>query len=132
MNFLSILATVLLLAPPLVIAGFWRASVRHRLPLRPGHLPDSEAIVMARVGGILCALLPIVQMVASLIRHRTGEPGMYLWFLVPFLGVVLALFALSLLLAHARGYERTVSSSMVLVSVCTLLLLTLLGAPGTS
>ncbi len=132
MTMLSILATVLLLAPPAVIAGFWRASVRRRSRLKPGQLPDSEAVVLARVGGILCSVLPPVQMLASFIRYRTGEPGMYLWFLLPCFGLLIALFALAALLSYARGYERAVSSGMVLLSVCTLLLVTLLGVPGSS
>ena len=58
-----------------------------------------------------------------------GDLGLYLWFLLPGLGVLLALVVLSGLLAHARGYERPVSSGMLLLSVGMLLLFMFLGSP---
>lgn len=129
MDLLSILLTLLLVAPPIVIAAFWRAS-RHRVIRRRGELPDAEALILARVGGVLCALLPLLQMGASLIRYKTGEPGLYLWYLLPGFSVLLAVAVLAGFLAHARGTERKVSSSMVLLSVCMVLLITFTGGPG--
>ena len=120
--------TVLLLAPPVVIAAFWRASVR-RTSRRRGELPDSETIVFVRLGGVLCAALPIVELGVCIVRYRMGDLGLYLWFLLPGVGVLLALFVLSGLLAHARGYERPVSSGMLLLSVGMLLLFMFLGNP---
>lgn len=123
MIFLHLLLTICLLAPALVIAAFWRASVRGRA-LQPGKLPDAEALILARVGGVLCGLLPILQLLASILRYKTGEPGLYLWYLVPTCGITLAVLALAGFLAHARGTERKVSSGMVLLAVSTLLLIT--------
>ncbi len=125
---MALLLTVLLLAPPVVIGAFWWMSVRHP-ERRRGRLPDSDTIVFVRLGCIICAALPMLQLLDSIVRYRLGEMGLYLWFLVPGLGVLLALFALSGLLAHARGYERPVSSSMLLLSVGMLLLFTFLGSP---
>ncbi len=129
MDLTAILLTLLLVAPPIVIGAFWRAA-RHRVVRQPGELPDAEALILARVGGILCALLPVLQMGASLIRYKTGEPGLYLWYLLPGFGVLLAAVALAAFLAHASGKERPVSSGMVLLSVCMLLLITFTGGPG--
>ncbi len=117
------LLTILLLAPPVVIAAFWRLSLERRKHGLAG-LPDAEALILARVGGIFSAVLPVLQLGASIIRYKTGEPGLYLWYLLPGFGVLLAAGALAAFLAHARGRERAVSSSMVLLSVCMLLLIT--------
>lgn len=125
MTLLSILFTALLLAPVLVIAYFWWAARRHSKQ-HPEAMPDGESIVLARVGGILCAMLPVLQMLASMVRWRTGEPGLYLWYAVVLVGVVLAVLALTGFLTHARGRERSISSGMVLLSVSLLLLITFL------
>ncbi len=125
---MAAIVTVLLLAPPVVIAAFWRASV-HRSHSRRGDLPDSATIVFVRLGAVLCAALPIVQLCVWIVRYRMGDLGLYLWFLLPGLGVLLALVVLSGLLAHARGYERPVSSGMLLLSVGMLLLFMFLGSP---
>ncbi len=126
MDLVSAISGLLLLTPPAVIAAFWWLSVRPG-GRRANGLPDGEAVIMARLGGVACAMLPIVQMFAGLIRYRTGALGLYLWYVVPGFGLLLAVIALSAFLAYARGYERTVSSAMVLLSVCTLLLLTVTG-----
>ena len=118
--------TVLLLAPPVVIAVLWRLSVRPA-NRRPGHLPDSATIVLARLGAVVCAALPVAQLIASIFRYRTGEMGLYLWFLVPGFGVLLAMIVLPAFLSHARGYERTVSPGMLLLSTGMLMLLTFVG-----
>ena len=127
MDLISVISGLLLAAPPLVIAGFWWSSVR------PGGrtqgLPDGEVVIMARLGGFVCALLPVLQLFTGLIRYRTGALGHYLWYAVPGFGLLLALVAVAAFLSHARGYERPVSCAMILLSVCTLLLLTLTGAP---
>ena len=85
MDLLSILLSLLLLAPPIVIAAFWWAA-RQRVDRRRGELPDAEALILARVGGIVCALLPVLQMGVSLVRYKTGEAGLYLWYLLPLFG----------------------------------------------
>lgn len=126
-----ILFTVLLLAPALVIAGFWRASRQHHVQ-HPEAMPDAEALVLARVAGILCGLLPALQMGAGMERWRTGEPGLYLWYMVPVGGLLLAVVTLAAILTHARGTERGVSSGMVLLSISMLLLITLLQSSGTA
>ncbi len=126
MDLVSLISGLLLLAPPAVIAAFWWLSVRPG-GRRHNGLPDTEAMIMARLGGVTCALLPIIQLFAGLIRYRTGMLGQYLWYIVPGFGLLLALVALPAFLSHAHGYERPVSSAMVLLSVCTLLLLTLMG-----
>ena len=128
MFFISILVTVLLLAPPAVITAFWWTSV-HRATRRWDELADSASIVFVRLGGAISVVLPIAQLLAWIIRYRMGEAGIYLWFLLPGLGVLLALFVLSGLLTYARGYERPVSSGMLLLSVGMLLLLMFLGNP---
>ena len=130
MDLTDIFLTLLLLAPPVVMGVFWRASLRRRV-LGPGELPDAEALILARVCGIACGLLPALQLGASIVRYKTGEPGLYLWYLVPAFGLFLAVAALAAFLAHARGSERKVSSSMVLVAVSMLLLITFVaGSPG--
>lgn len=123
---ITIILTALLLAPPVVIAAFWRLSVR-RARQTPVELPDGAAIVMARLGAVACAILPIAQLFAGIFRYRTGEIGLYLWFLIPGFGVLLALFVLPAFLAYGRGYERTVSTGMLLLSTGMLLLLTYVG-----
>ena len=120
-----LLITAILLAPAIIIAGFWWTSLRHHAQ-RPGDLPDTEALILARVGGIACGLLPVFQLVASIVRWHTGEAGLYLWYLVPVMGVLLAVTALAAFLSYARGTERGVSSGMVLLSISMLLLITLL------
>ena len=125
---MAVIVTVLLLGPPIVIAAFWRASLR-RASHRHGQLPDGEAIVFVRLGAVLCAALPIVQLCVWIIRYHMGDLGIYLWFILPGIGVLLALFVLSGLLAYARGYERPVSSGMLLLSVGMLLLFMFLGSP---
>lgn len=89
-------------------------------------MPDAEPLVLARVGGILCAVLPALQLLAGIVRWRTGEAGMYLWYGVVLGGVMLAVLALTGFLTHARGRERSVSSGMVLLAVSLLLLITFL------
>ena len=126
MFLIGTLVTVLLLAPPVVIGAFWWTSMRPARR-RAKRLPDSAAIIFVRLGCVVCAMLPIVQIFEGIVRYRLGEMGSYLWFVVPGMGLLLALFALSGLLAYARGYERTVSSGMLLLSVGMLLLLTFLG-----
>lgn len=125
---MAAILTALLLAPPVVIAAFWRASLR-RPNRKMGELPDGATIVFVRLGAVFCAVLPIAQLIAWIVRYRMGELGIYLWFLLPGIGVLLALFVLSGLLAHARGYERPVSSGMLLLSVGMLLLFMFLGSP---
>ncbi len=125
---MTLVVTVLLLAPPAVIAAFWWVSVR-RATRRWDELPDSATIVFVRLGGVICAVLPIAQLLAWIIRYRMGEAGIYLWFLLPGLGVLMALFVLSGLLTYARGYERPVSSGMLLLSTGMLLLFMFLGNP---
>jgi hypothetical protein len=120
--------TFLLLAPPAVIAVFWWKSV-HRASFRSGELPDSATIVFVRLGGVICAVLPIAELLVWIVRYRLGEFGVYLWFLVPGLGVLMVLFVLSGMLAHGRGYERPVSSGMLLLSTGMLLLFMFLGNP---
>ncbi len=120
--------TVLLFAPPIVIAVFWWRSVR-RGSHRRGKLPDSATIVFVRLGGVVCAMLPIAQLLVWVVRYRLGELGVYLWFLLPGLGVLMVLFVLAGMLAHARGYERPVSSGMLLLSTGMLLLFMFLGSP---
>ena len=123
---LTLIFTLLLLVPPVVIAAFWRSSVlRRRRHRGQGGLPDPEIVVLARLEGIACALLPIVQLLAGVIRYKTGEIGTFLWFVLPGFGVLLAFAALATFLDSARGYERLVSPGMVLVSTSMLLLLTL-------
>lgn len=117
------LLTIILLAPPVVIAAFWRASLR-RSVLQPARLPDAEALILARVGGIACGAVPAIQLIASIVRYKTGEAGLYLWYLVPIAGVAFTVLVLAGFLAHARGTERKVSSGMVLLSVSMLLLIT--------
>ena len=123
-----LIVSVLLLAPPLVIAAFWRASARH-VHHRYGELPDSATIVFVRLGAVLCAALPIAQLLVWIVRYRMGDLGIYLWFVLPGIGVLLALFVLSGLLAYGRGYERPVSSGMLLLSTGMLLLFMFLGSP---
>ncbi len=132
MSFLSILLTGLLVAPPFVVAVLWRVSRRQRSVQvgRRRRLPDREALVLARVGAVTCGLLPSLQMLASFERWRTGEAGLYLWYLLAGFGVVLAIFALAALLSYARGKERGVSSGMVVLATSMLLLITFLGGPG--
>ncbi len=127
MMLLSILFTALLLAPALVIAWFWRAA-RLRTAQHPDVVPDTEALVLARVGGIVCAVLPALQLLASIERWRTGDAGLYLWYALVLGGVMLAVLALTGLLTHASGRERGVSTGMVLLSVSLLLLITFLQA----
>lgn len=126
---LTLLFTLLLLCPAVVIAGFWRAA-RRRRPVRPGFMPDAEALVLARVGGILCAVLPSVQLLAGILRWRTGDAGLYLWYGVALGGLLLAVAAVTAFLTHARGAERRVSPGMVLLSLSVLLLITLLQVGG--
>lgn len=121
----SILFTAALLVPAFVIAWFWR-SARLRNARHPEVVPDAEGLVLARVGGILCAVLPPLQLLCGIVRWRTGEPGLYLWYAVVLGGVMLAVLALTGLLTYARGRERGVSSGMVLLSVSLLLLITFL------
>ena len=125
MTLLTVLFTALLVTPAVVIAGFWRAS-RQRAAQHPAAMPDAEALVLARVGGLLCTILPALQMLAGIVRWRTGEPGIYLWYAVVAGGLLLAVLALTGFLTHARGRERGVSSGMVLLSVSMLLLITFL------
>lgn len=128
MTFSSILLTLLLLAPPIVIACFWRVSLeRHKHGM--AGLPDAEALILARVGGVLCAVLAPLQLLAGVVRYRTGEAGLYLWYLVAGAGLLLAVMALAAFLTHARGWERKVSAGMVLLSLSMLLLITLLDSP---
>lgn len=122
MTVFSILLTLLLLAPSVAIAAFWRTARQRQI--RVGGLPDVEALILARVGGILCGVLPGVQLLASLVRYKTGDAGTYLWYLVPIGGTALAVLALTGFLSYARSRERMVSSTMVLLSVSLLLLLT--------
>ena len=127
---LSILFTAVLLAPALVIAWFWRGA-RLRAAQHPEVVPDAEGLVLARVGGILCAVLPALQLLCGVVRWRTGEPGLYLWYAVVLVGIMFAVLALTGLLTHARGPERGVSVGMVLLSVSLLLLITFLqGSSG--
>ena len=126
MDMVSLISGLLLMIPPIVIGTFWWISARPGAR-RGNGLPDGESIVLARAGGVACALLPVFQIFAGVLRYRTGALGRYVWYAVPGLGLLLALFVIAAFLSYARGSERRVSSAMVLLSVCTLLLLTLLG-----
>ena len=125
---IATILSLLLFAPPLVIAAFWWRSV-HRGRFRSGELPDSATIVFVRFGGVVCTVLPFVELLIWTTRYRMGELGIYLWFLLPGLGVLMVLFVLSGMLAYGRGYERPVSSGMLLLSTGLLLLFMFLGNP---
>ena len=129
MDFVYVILGFIFLAPPAVLAAFWWLSVRPGGRRAKG-LPDTDAVIMARLGGLVCTMLPIVQLFSRLILYRTGALGHYLWFVVPGGGLLLALVVVAGLLSYARGYERPVSSAMVLLSVSTLLLLTWIGING--
>ncbi len=129
MDLTSTIFGFLLLVPPLIIGGFWWMSVR------PGGrhanaLPDGEATILTRAGGLICTVLPLFQMFAWIIRYRTGALGRYLWYVVPAFGLLFAILVVAAFLSYTRGYERRVASLMVLLSVCTLLLMTLVGRSG--